>query len=175
MPRRWRRSPFWPMRWPWDLPLHRLAAGARALSTDGCAAPVRLPSSSALCCRARRSAHFGLDSIVWLQAFLLGMAAIAAILVPELMHHPHTAEAVSAPAGGVLILLRLPLFRNLVLVAALILGSHSMHDAFAVIRWSASGISPSTASLLWSESVAAEVLVFFVIGPTLVTQLTPAG
>src|SRR5262249_10205536 len=72
-------------------------------------------------------------------------------------------------------LLRLPLFRNLVLVAALILGSHSMHDAFAVIRWSASGISPSTASLLWSESVAAEVLVFFVIGPTLVTQLTPAG
>ena len=50
-----------------------------------------------------------------------------------------------------------------------------MHDAFAVIRWSASGISPSTASLLWSESVAAEVLVFFVIGSTLVTQLTPAG
>jgi PPP family 3-phenylpropionic acid transporter len=118
---------------------------------------------------------FGLDSIVWLQAFLLGMAALAAILVPELMHHPHTADAVSAPAGGVLILLRLPLFRNLVLVAALILGSHSMHDAFAVIRWSASGIRPSTASFLWSESVAAEVLVFFVIGPPLVMQLTPAG
>jgi MFS transporter, PPP family, 3-phenylpropionic acid transporter len=118
---------------------------------------------------------FGLDSIVWLQAFLLGIAALTAILVPELMHHPHTADAVSAPAGGVLILLRLPQFRNLVLVAALILGSHSMHDAFAVIRWSASGISPSTASLLWSESVAAEVLVFFVIGPSLVTQLTPAG
>jgi PPP family 3-phenylpropionic acid transporter len=82
---------------------------------------------------------------------------------------------VRAPAGGVLILLRLPLFRNLVLVAALILGSHAMHDAFAMIRWSASGISPASASLLWSESVAAEVLVFFVIGPTLVTRLTPAG
>ena len=39
---------------------------------------------------------FGLDSIVWLQAFLLGMAALAAILVPELMHHPHTADAVSS-------------------------------------------------------------------------------
>jgi PPP family 3-phenylpropionic acid transporter len=50
-----------------------------------------------------------------------------------------------------------------------------MHDAFAMIRWSASGISPASASLLWSESVAAEVLVFFVIGPTLVTRLTPAG
>jgi PPP family 3-phenylpropionic acid transporter len=82
---------------------------------------------------------------------------------------------VRKPAGGILILLRIPLFRNLVLVAALILGSHAMHDAFAVIRWSAAGVSPATASLLWSESVAAEVLVFFVIGPALVTRLTPAG
>jgi MFS transporter, PPP family, 3-phenylpropionic acid transporter len=117
---------------------------------------------------------FGLDIIVYLQALLLGTAAIVAIWVPELIHH-RTANAVREPAGGVLILLRLPLFRNLVLVAALILGSHAMHDAFAMIRWSASGISPATASLLWSESVAAEVLVFFVIGPTLVTRLTPAG
>jgi PPP family 3-phenylpropionic acid transporter len=116
----------------------------------------------------------GLDLIVWLQASLLGVAALAAILGPELIH-ARTAVAVPAPAGGVLVLLRLPLFRNLVLVAALILGSHAMHDAFAVIRWSAAGISPATASLLWSESVAAEVLVFFVIGPALVTRLTPAG
>src|SRR5882724_2866599 len=117
---------------------------------------------------------FGLDVIVWLQALLLGAAAFAAILVPELIH-ARTADVVRAPAGGVLILLRLPLFRNLVLVAALILGSHAMHDTFAVIRWSAAGISPATVSLLWSESVAAEVLVFFVIGPALVTRLTPAG
>jgi MFS transporter, PPP family, 3-phenylpropionic acid transporter len=117
---------------------------------------------------------FGLDLIVWLQALLLGAAAFAAILVPELIH-TRTADAVRAPAGAVLILLRLALFRNLVLVAALILGSHAMHDAFAVIRWSAAGISPATVSLLWSESVAAEVLVFFVIGPALVTRLTPAG
>jgi PPP family 3-phenylpropionic acid transporter len=117
---------------------------------------------------------FGLDLIVWLQALLLGVAAFAAILVPELIH-PVTANTVRAPAGGVLMLLRLPLFRNLVLVAALILGSHAMHDAFAVIRWSTAGISPGTASLLWSESVAAEVLVFFVIGPALVTRLRPVG
>lgn len=117
---------------------------------------------------------FGLDVIVWLQALLLGVAAFAAILVPELIHD-RTAHAVRAPARGVLVLLRLPLFRNLVLVAALILGSHAMHDAFAVIRWSAAGISPATASLLWSESVAAEVLVFFVIGPALVARVTPAG
>jgi PPP family 3-phenylpropionic acid transporter len=117
---------------------------------------------------------FGLELIVYLQALLLAVAAFAAVLVPELIH-ASTADAVQAPAGGVLILLRLPPFRNLVLVAALILGSHAMHDAFAVIRWSAAGISPATASVLWSESVAAEVVVFFVIGPALVTRLTPAG
>lgn len=117
---------------------------------------------------------FGLDLIVWLQALLLAMAAFAAVLVPELTH-VRTADAVREPAGGVRILFRLPLFRNLILVVALILGSHAMHDAFAVIRWSAAGISPGTASLLWSESVAAEVFVFFVIGPALVTRLTPAG
>jgi PPP family 3-phenylpropionic acid transporter len=50
-----------------------------------------------------------------------------------------------------------------------------MHDSFAMIRWTAAGISPGTASVLWSESVAAEVLVFFMIGPAWVTRLTPAG
>ncbi|MGH7871772.1 MAG: MFS transporter [Candidatus Binatia bacterium] len=117
---------------------------------------------------------FGLDLIVGLQASLLCAAAFAAILVPELIYHRVTAAA-RAPAGAVVALLRLPAFRNLVLVAALILGSHAMHDAFAVIRWSTAGIGPAAASLLWSESVAAEVLVFFLIGPALVTRLTPAG
>jgi PPP family 3-phenylpropionic acid transporter len=102
------------------------------------------------------------------------MAACAGILVPELIHDRTTA-VVRSPAGGVGVLLGIAQFRNLVIVAALILGSHAMHDAFAVIRWSAAGISPATASLLWSESVAAEVFVFFVVGPALVKRLTPAG
>jgi PPP family 3-phenylpropionic acid transporter len=139
---------------------------------------VRGTGSAAFIVGALLSGHvvgaFGLDVIVYLQALLLGMSAFAAILVPELIHG-RTADAVREPTGGILILLRLPLFRNVVLVAALILGSHAMHDAFAVIRWSTAGISPSTASLLWSESVAAEVLVFFFIGPALVRRLTPAG
>jgi PPP family 3-phenylpropionic acid transporter len=89
-------------------------------------------------------------------------------------------QAVSAWGLAVIVglqalLLRLPAFRQLVLVAALVLGSHAMHDAFAVIRWRVAGLSPATVSVLWSESVAAEVLVFFVLGPALVTWLTPAG
>jgi PPP family 3-phenylpropionic acid transporter len=117
---------------------------------------------------------FGLDAIIVVQAALLGSAALAAIFVPELPR-AQAKSNVHAAAGGILLLLGIPAFRRLVLVAALILGSHSLHDAFAVIRWTAAGISPATTSLLWSESVAAEVAVFFVIGPSLVTRLTPAG
>jgi PPP family 3-phenylpropionic acid transporter len=114
---------------------------------------------------------FGLDAIVVLQALLLAAAAAAALRVPEFVPG---AEA-RVPRGSILVLLRIPAFRNLVLVSALVLGSHAMHDAFAVIRWTAAGISPAMASLLWSEAVAAEVIVFFLAGPALVARLTPAG
>ncbi len=112
---------------------------------------------------------FGLEAIVWSQALLLGAAALAAAPVPEIRQ-----DRASRPQSA-LLLLRIPLFRNMVLVAALVLGSHAMHDAFAVIRWTAAGISPFTISVLWSLSVAAEVVVFFLVGPALVTRLTPRG
>jgi PPP family 3-phenylpropionic acid transporter len=119
---------------------------------------------------------WGLTSIVVLHAALLIAAAGAAILVPT----PGRQEAVAAVAGhahpaGVLALLRMPLFRRVMLVSGLVLGSHAMHDTFAVIRWSAAGVTPPMASALWSESVAAEVVVFFFVGPPLVKRLRPAG
>jgi PPP family 3-phenylpropionic acid transporter len=117
---------------------------------------------------------WGIDVMVGLQSLLLGAAAVTARRVPEL-RHARTAVAVGTPAGGMRRLLQLPRFRQLMLVAALVLGSHAMHDAFAVIRWRAAGVSPAMVSVLWSESVAAEVLVFFLLGPALVTWLTPVG
>jgi hypothetical protein len=69
--------------------------------------------------------------------------------------------------------LRLPLYRRVVLIAALVLGSHAMHDSFAVIMWRAAGIGPGTA--LWSLSVAAEVTVFLFAGRPLLDRLDPAG
>jgi MFS transporter, PPP family, 3-phenylpropionic acid transporter len=47
--------------------------------------------------------------------------------------------------------------------------------ALPVIWWSAAGIEPSTISLLWSEAVAAEVVVFFVIGPALLGRFGARG
>jgi len=119
---------------------------------------------------------FGLAVIVPLQAVLLGAAAFAASRVPEVEHRPRPKAESNAGAGASLrALLRTARYRNLVLLAAFVLGSHAMHDAFAVIRWSAAGISAETSSLLWSEAVAAEVLVFWFIGPALVKRLSPAG
>jgi MFS transporter, PPP family, 3-phenylpropionic acid transporter len=118
---------------------------------------------------------WGLSSIIVLQAALLAAAAGAAMLVPTPERQEPVAPAEPAAAGGVRALLRMPLFRRLMLVAALVLGSHAMHDTFAVIRWRAAGVTPAMASALWSESVAAEVIVFFLIGPALLNRLRPAG
>jgi PPP family 3-phenylpropionic acid transporter len=117
-----------------------------------------------------------LSIILWLSAALLGASAAAVLFVPEVISPPAVRTADDKAAGdGIRTLLQLPSFRRLVIIAALVLGSHAMHDSFAVIRWSTAGISPATISVLWSEAVAAEVFVFFVIGPALVSWLTPAG
>jgi MFS transporter, PPP family, 3-phenylpropionic acid transporter len=117
----------------------------------------------------------GLASIIVLQAALLVAASGAATLVPAPERPAQvTANDPIAPVGG-LALFGMPVFRRVMLLAALVLGSHAMHDTFAVIRWSAAGITPTLASALWSESVAAEVLVFFLIGPRLLMRLRPAN
>jgi PPP family 3-phenylpropionic acid transporter len=113
----------------------------------------------------------GLESIVWMQAALLGAAALAALRVPE----QRIAARGTAPGADLRSILRIPAFRALVVAAALVLGSHAMHDAFAAIRWSEAGVGPRMSSLLWSLAVAAEVIVFFLVGPALVDRLTPAG
>ncbi|MEH3147746.1 MAG: MFS transporter [Methylobacterium frigidaeris] len=70
-------------------------------------------------------------------------------------------------------LLRSRDFRHLVLVAALVIGSHAAHDAFAVIRWREAGVGTAWAGLLWAEAVAAEVVVFLALGPVLLARLGP--
>jgi PPP family 3-phenylpropionic acid transporter len=74
-----------------------------------------------------------------------------------------------------LLLLRIPLYRRLLLVASLLWGSHALHDSFAVIRWRGAGIDFVTISMLWSESVFAEVIVFVLIGPWLIKRIGVNG
>ena len=101
-------------------------------------------------------------SCAWYQALLMLAVPFAVARVPPIDARAETAVVTRA---GIAALLRLPVFRRVVLVAALILGSHALHDTFSVIRWRAASVSPQTISVLWSLSVAAEVVVFFVLGP----------
>jgi MFS transporter, PPP family, 3-phenylpropionic acid transporter len=77
------------------------------------------------------------------------------------------------PGRGFADLIRLPRFRRTVLAAALVIGAHAMHDGFAMILWRGAGIGAGTAGLLWSVQVAAEVLVFLLVGPPLLARIGP--
>jgi len=121
--------------------------------------------------------RFDLTVIVVLQAALFAIAALFVLAVPQQSLPPpdkNIADGITAGPKGVRQLLEIPLYRRIVLVAALVFGSHAMHDGFAVIRWHAAGIGPEVISVLWSESVAAEVVVFFVIGSPLLDRIGPA-
>lgn len=121
--------------------------------------------------------HAELTAIVWMHAALLAGAVFATALVPGVAARAERAADPQARSvlGGVRELLAIPAFRSVILVAALIYGSHAMHDAFSVIRWTAAGIGTAASSVLWSEAVAAEVLVFLLLGPALLNRLGPAG
>ena len=120
-------------------------------------------------------ARLGLLAVPWMHALLLAATALAARRAPRLAPAPAPPAAAGTRGSSAAELLRLPTFRRVVLVAALILGSHGFHDSFAMIRWRAAGIGAGTAGLLWSLSVAAEVVVFLLIGRPLLDRLGPGG
>jgi PPP family 3-phenylpropionic acid transporter len=117
--------------------------------------------------------RLGLSAVVYMQAGLLGLAALATGLAPKVAYARAPVGTLPADREGIGALLKLATFRRLMLLAALILGSHALHDGFAVIRWRAAGIDSGTIGLLWSEAVAAEVVVFFLIGPPILRRFAP--
>jgi PPP family 3-phenylpropionic acid transporter len=115
-----------------------------------------------------------LTSIAWMHGALLLAAAAGAMLLPA-PDKPADAAPEPSSFGAIRALMGIAAFRRMVVVAALVYGSHAMHDAFAVIRWNAAGVSATTITVLWSEAVVAEVLVFILIGPRWVDALGPSG
>jgi MFS transporter, PPP family, 3-phenylpropionic acid transporter len=112
--------------------------------------------------------------MIWMNVVLLAAAAGATSLLPR--PGQSSSETIrSSGFTGVYGLLRKPRFRSVLLVSALVFGSHALHDAFSVIRWSDAGIGTATISLLWSEAVAAEVIVFLFVGPIMVRKLGVRG
>jgi PPP family 3-phenylpropionic acid transporter len=118
----------------------------------------------------------GLASIVWVSGTLLGIGGSAALLLPKipaaLTLSDNLARSTTRDWAS---LLQIPAFRLLLIIAALVEGSHALHDSFSVIRWRAAEVGLPVISALWSESVLSEVLVFLLIGPRLVRMLGPGG
>ena len=118
----------------------------------------------------------GLASIMWISGALLVAGGGAALLLPGLGGGRTVSSAIRASAlRDCALLLKISVFRRILLIAALIEGSHALNDAFAVIRWRAAGVNLPTVGVLWSESVLSEVLVFLMIGPTLIRHIGPGG
>ncbi len=116
--------------------------------------------------------RFGLASFLWLNAGWLAIATIAALFLPVPPAPDSGQETVRRGDLGILLANRT--FLLTVAVATLILASHAMHDAFAVIRWRAAGFSNGLVSVLWSEAVIAEVVVFTLVGPWMLRRWNPA-
>lgn len=115
---------------------------------------------------------YGLAAALVASGSLFLAAGAAALALPA---GPGVAARAGAPWHGFAALVALPRFRRTVLVAGLVIGAHAMHDGFAMILWRSAGIAATTAGLLWSVSVAAEVLVFLLVGPPLLARIGPAA
>jgi PPP family 3-phenylpropionic acid transporter len=120
------------------------------------------------------ASSYGLSVTLWLSAAALLAVPLAARLVPAFPGRT-VGDAAEIAHRPWLTLLRQRAFVCVIVTAALILGSHAMNDSFAVIRWTEAGIDPAVTGVLWSESVAAEVLVFFFLGPKLLRAVSPVG
>ena len=116
-----------------------------------------------------------LNPIIWMNVVLLVAAAAATALLPSANAPSEPRTSAPPGIGKVHGLLRISRLRIVLIVSALVYGSHAMHDAFAVIRWSDAGMDASVISVLWSEAVASEVMVFFLIGPALLRRIGPCG
>ena len=98
---------------------------------------------------------WGLASVLLLTALGLFATGLSTRFAPDLQRAgSQTIATQNVIEQDWLALLRQPAFVRMALAAALVLGSHAMHDAFAIIRWRDAGISPAVSSVLWSESVA---------------------
>ncbi|WP_439400291.1 MFS transporter (plasmid) [Bradyrhizobium sp. PMVTL-01] len=112
-----------------------------------------------------------LTPVIWMNAVFLIAATGATSLLPGQARSRSPSFAVS----GLKALMSESQFRIMIIASALIYGSHAVHDAFAVIRWSDADISTSAISFLWSEAVVAEVLVFMLVGPALLERFGVRG
>jgi PPP family 3-phenylpropionic acid transporter len=122
---------------------------------------VRSAGSVAFICAAllagQVASRAGVEATVALVMAGLAATTGAALLLPP-------AQASGVPARGMagfLAPLRGAAFRRLVLVSALIQGSHGFYYAFSTLHWQAAGLDDGLIGALWATGVIAEIALFF--------------
>lgn len=100
----------------------------------------------------------------WMLAAGLVVTAFAALALPPPRppQGPRVARTTSGPrrADSLWAPLREAGFRRILLVAALVQGSHAAYYAFSTLHWQAAGLSSALIGVLWGWGVVAEVILF---------------
>jgi MFS transporter, PPP family, 3-phenylpropionic acid transporter len=116
--------------------------------------------------------RFGLSSIIVSSSILFLVMALCATRIPAVAPLDSTENTGS---GAFRALWSMAVFRRLIVVVVLVIGSHALNDTFAVIHWREAGYGSLAISLLWCESVVAEIAVFLLLGPLLIARLGARG
>jgi MFS transporter, PPP family, 3-phenylpropionic acid transporter len=117
--------------------------------------------------------RFGLSSIIISSSVLFLVMALCALRIVVPVARWDSAE--NTRSGAFRALWSIAVFRRLIVVVVLVIGSHALNDTFAVIHWREVGYGNLAISLLWCESVVAEVVVFLSLGPWLIARLGARG
>ncbi|NKE43474.1 MFS transporter [Roseomonas frigidaquae] len=114
----------------------------------------------------------GIQAAAWLLVGGLAATSLAALALPRLA--PRAGRAPARGWAGFLAPLRIPAVRRLMLVSALIQGSHALYYGFGTLHWQAAGLGAGLIGGLWAVGVLAEVALFL-WGRGLVARLGPVG
>lgn len=114
----------------------------------------------------------GIQAAAWLLVAGLAATSLAALALPG--RAPRAGRAVARGWAGFLAPLRIPAVRRLMLVSALIQGSHALYYGFGTLHWQAAGLGAGLIGGLWAVGVLAEVALFL-WGRGLVARLGPVG
>nr|WP_246603212.1 MFS transporter [Falsiroseomonas tokyonensis] len=117
-------------------------------------------------------ALFGIQAAAWLLVAGFGATALAALALPA--GPPRASRVVALGWAGFLAPLRIKAVRRLMLVSALIQGSHALYYGFGTLHWQAAGLGAGLIGGLWAVGVLAEVALFL-WGKGLVARLGPVG
>jgi len=114
----------------------------------------------------------GIEAAAWLLVGGLAATSLAALALPG--RAPRAGRVVARGWAGFLAPLRIPAVRRLMLVSALIQGSHALYYGFGTVHWQAAGLGAGLIGGLWAVGVLAEVALFL-WGRGLVARLGPVG